>query len=80
MAPHLSRIYSHALLLLVYYLATPLSQSWTLEGLLLIELTQRPSRALNIASCIASGTSEIQGHSQRFAKGTVENNHRQLCL
>ena len=40
--------------------ATPLSPSWTLEGL--FELTWRPSRALT--SCIASGTTEIQGHRE----------------
>ena len=28
------------------------------------ELAQRPSGALNLASCIASGTSEIPGHCQ----------------
>ena len=39
--------------------ATPLCQSRTLEGL--FELTCCPSWALNLASYVASGTSEIQG-------------------
>ena len=38
--------------------ATPLSWSQTLEGV----FEQYSSRALNLALCIASGTSEIQGH------------------
>ena len=40
--------------------ATPSSPSRTLEGL--FELTRRPFRALD--SCVASGTTEIQGHRQ----------------
>ena len=47
---------------LTFLLATPSSASWTLEGL--FELTRCPSRTLNLASCVASGTTEIQGHCQ----------------
>ena len=42
--------------------ATPLSLSLTLERL--CELTGHPSRALNLASCVAFGTTEKQGHCQ----------------
>ena len=47
--------------------ATPSSLSGTLEGL--FELTRRPSRVL--ASCVASGTTEIQGHRQVFRAAGV---------
>ena len=42
--------------------ATPLSWFQTLD--MLFELTLRPSRTHNLASYVASGTPEIQGHSQ----------------
>ena len=42
--------------------ATPSTPSQTFEGL--FELTLRPSRAPRLASCVASGTTEIQGHCQ----------------
>ena len=42
--------------------ATLLSPSRTIEGL--FELTWCSSRALKLASCVASGISEIQGHHQ----------------
>ena len=42
--------------------ATSSSLSRTLEGL--FELTQCPSRVPHLASCVASGTTEIQRHCQ----------------
>ena len=41
-----------------------LSQTWTLEGL--FELTRCLSRAINLASYAASGTTEKQGHHQLY--------------
>ena len=41
---------------LSFLLATPFSQSWTFEGL--FDLTLRPSTALDLASYLASRTSE----------------------
>ena len=41
----------------------------------LFELTLRPSRALDLASCIASRTSEMQGH--RIAPGAEVSRLRQ---
>ena len=43
------------------------SEPRTLEGLL--EQTWRPSRFLNLASCVASGTAGIQGHHQVCCTG-----------
>ena len=57
MTPLLGKHYS-----LLFLPAAPSPPSRTLEGL--FELTRRPSRALNLASCVASGTTEIQGHRQ----------------
>ena len=45
---------------ILYYSSQQPSLPWTLEGL--FELTWCPSRAL--ASCVASGTTKIQGHRQ----------------
>ena len=45
---------------LLFIPAAPLS--WTLEGFL--KLTQRPSRAINVARYIAVGIAETQGHCQ----------------
>ena len=50
----------HCSLLLIP--AAPSSRSQTLEGL--FELTQHPSRALNLASCLSSATSETHRQSQ----------------
>ena len=46
----------------LFFPATPSYRSQTLEGL--FELTQRPSRALHHTWCIASRTSDRQGHGQ----------------
>ena len=42
--------------------ATPSSPSLTLEGF--FELTRQPSKTLKLSSCVASGTTEIQGYHQ----------------
>ena len=47
---------------LPFFPATPWSQSQTLEGL--FELTQRPFSGPRLASSVASGTTEKQGHRQ----------------
>ena len=58
MTPHRGNYFS-----LLFLAATPSSPSQTLEGL--FELTWRPSRkGPHLASCVASGTTEIQGHRQ----------------
>ena len=46
---------------LTLFPASPSSQSRTLDRL--FELTQRPSRTLNLAFYAASGTTEKQGYS-----------------
>ena len=63
--------------------ATPLSWFQTLD--MLFELTLRPSRTHNLASYVASGTPEIQGHSKvccaRLARSrAMLNNWRDLAL
>ena len=45
-----------------FFSATLSSWSLTLEGF--FELTLRPSRVVDLALCVAFGTSEIRGHSQ----------------
>ena len=67
----------------LFFPVTPSSQSWTLEGL--FELTQRPSRAFNLAWCIVSGTAVKEGHHQVFhlpkSQDTAKNNwHKLDCL
>ena len=56
MTPHWGNMYVS----LAFLPATPSSPSQTLEGL--FELTQRPSRALDLY--VASGTTEKQAHCQ----------------
>ena len=48
---------------LTFLPATPLSWSWTLEGI--FELMQRSSRALNLTVCVASGTKEKHENYQQ---------------
>ena len=62
MTPHLREICS-----LLFLPAIHSSRFHTLQGF--FELTRRPSRAINLASCFAFGTSEIKGHVRCVALG-----------
>ena len=56
--------------------ATPSARTRTLEGL--FQVTQCHLRALNLTSCVASGTSEVRGHRHVCCanqyQDTVKNN------
>ena len=62
----------------IYKLLGETQYSTSIPSIQLFELTRRPSRALDLASCIASRTSEMHGH--RIAPGSEVSGLRQKKL